>query len=350
MIVVLSMVAAIWGIGWALGAPAIQRWVMIGVLLAAVIVAQLLLPEGHPLRQATGGDARLWLLLIGFAAIGAGYRRILRRLRARSQSKAAVDEKQNGQSSEFTETEINRYARHMILREVGGVGQRRLKTAKVLVIGAGGLGSPALMYLAAAGVGTIGIVDDDVVDGSNLQRQIIHRDGHIGMPKVHSAEIALRELNPFVTVRPYNRRLTEEISHDLMAEYDLVLDGTDNFGTRYLINRAAARAGKPLVSAAISQWEGQISLFDPAQGDPCYECIFPEAPADGLAPTCAEAGVVGPLPGVLGSLMAVEAVKAITGAGECLRGRMMIYDALYSETRLMKIKPRADCPVCGSPH
>lgn len=350
MIVVLSMVAAIWGIGWTLGAPVIQRWVMIGVLLAAVIVAQLLLPEGHPLRQATGGDARLWLLLIGFAAIGAGYRRILRRLRARSQSKAAVDEKQNGQSSEFTETEINRYARHMILREVGGVGQRRLKTAKVLVIGAGGLGSPALMYLAAAGVGTIGIVDDDVVDGSNLQRQIIHRDGHIGMPKVHSAEKALRELNPFVTVRPYNRRLTEEISHDLMAEYDLVLDGTDNFGTRYLINRAAARAGKPLVSAAISQWEGQISLFDPAQGGPCYECIFPEAPADGLAPTCAEAGVVGPLPGVLGSLMAVEAVKAITGAGECLRGRMMIYDALYSETRLMKIKPRADCPVCGSPH
>lgn len=350
MIVVLSMVAAIWGIGWALGAPAIQRWVMIGVLLAAVIVAQLLLPEGHPLRQATGGDARLWLLLIGFAAIGAGYRRILRRLRAQSLSKEAVDEKRNGQSSEFTETEINRYARHMILREVGGVGQRRLKTAKVLVIGAGGLGSPALMYLAAAGVGTIGIVDDDVVDGSNLQRQIIHRDGHIGMPKVHSAEIALRELNPFVTVRPYNRRLTEEISHDLMAEYDLVLDGTDNFGTRYLINRAAARAGKPLVSAAISQWEGQISLFDPAQGGPCYECIFPEAPADGLAPTCAEAGVVGPLPGVLGSLMAVEAVKAITGAGECLRGRMMIYDALYSETRLMKIKPRADCPVCGSPH
>lgn len=350
MIVVLSMVAAIWGIGWALGAPAIQRWVMIGVLLAAVIVAQLLLPEGHPLRQATGGDARLWLLLIGFAAIGAGYRRILRRLRARSLSKEAVDEKQNGQSSEFTETEINRYARHMILREVGGVGQRRLKTAKVLVIGAGGLGSPALMYLAAAGVGTIGIVDDDVVDGSNLQRQIIHRDGHIGMPKVHSAEKSLRELNPFVTVRPYNRRLTEEISHDLMAEYDLVLDGTDNFGTRYLINRAAARAGKPLVSAAISQWEGQISLFDPAQGGPCYECIFPEAPADGLAPTCAEAGVVGPLPGVLGSLMAVEAVKAITGAGECLRGRMMIYDALYAETRLMKIKPRADCPVCGSPH
>ena len=347
MIVVLAMMGAIWALGWGLGAPKRQRWIMIAVLLAAVIIAQLVLPEGNPLREATGGDARLWLLLIGFAILIMGYRTILRRLRARISQDRSEQAAVPSKAEPFSATEINRYARHMILREVGGLGQKRLKDAKVLVIGAGGLGSPSLMYLAASGVGTIGIIDDDVVDGSNLQRQIIHRDAHIGMPKVHSAEVALKELNPFIDVRPFNRRLTEEISEQLFADFDLILDGTDNFATRYLVNRTAVGAGKPLIAAAISQWEGQISVFDPSRSTPCYECIFPEAPAESLAPTCAEAGVIGPLPGVIGSLMAVEAVKVITGAGEGLLGRMMIYDALYADSRIMKLKPRESCPVCG---
>ena len=206
----------------------------------------------------------------------------------------------------------------------------------------------ALQYLAAAGVGTIGVIDDDVVEGSNLQRQVIHTDARIGMAKVFSADAAMTAQNPFVTVLPYNRRLTEDIAHDLLADYDLVLDGSDNFDTRYLVNRAAAAAGIPLIGAALTQWEGQISVWDPAHGAPCYECIFPVAPDPSLAPTCAEAGVAGPLPGVVGAMMAVEAIKLLTGAGESLRGRLLIYDALYAETRTIALKPRPDCPVCGT--
>jgi len=192
------------------------------------------------------------------------------------------------------------------------------------------------------------VIDDDVVEETNLQRQIAHADARIGMAKVFSAEKAMRALNPFVTVRPYHRRLDEEIAADLVVEYDLVLDGVDNFDTRYLVNRACVAAGVPLVSAALTQWEGQISVFDPARGAPCYQCIFPEAPAPELVPSCAEAGVLGPLPGVMGSMMAAEAVKVIACAGESLRGRLMIFDALYAETRVIAIKPRPDCPVCGA--
>ena len=255
-----------------------------------------------------------------------------------------------GNSSTFSDRELERYARHIIMREIGGPGQKKLKQAKVLVIGAGGLGAPVLQYLAAAGVGTIGVIDEDVVDNANLQRQVIHRDADIGKPKVFSAEAAMLAQNPHVTVRPYNRRLSEDIAADLFADYDVVLDGTDNFETRYLANRTAVALGKPLISGALSQWEGQVSLFDPARGGPCYQCIFPEAPAPGLAPSCAVAGVVGPLPGVVGSMMAVEAVKLITGAGAVLRGELLIYDALYGETRRIALKPRADCPVCGGLH
>ncbi|NHX27223.1 molybdopterin-synthase adenylyltransferase MoeB, partial [Escherichia coli] len=247
----------------------------------------------------------------------------------------------------FSEAELERYARHIVLREVGGPGQKALKNARVLVIGAGGLGSPALLYLAAAGVGTIGVVDDDVVDASNLQRPIIHSDAKIGVPKVFSAEDSLRALNPFVTVHPYHRRLSEEDARELFADYDLILDGTDNFDTRYMVNRVAVALGKPLISAAITQWEGQISLYHPAGGAPCYQCIFPQAPAPGLAPPCAEAGVMGALPGVVGSMMAVEAIKDITGAGQSLRGRLQIYDALYAENRQVRLKPDPACPVCG---
>ncbi|KAA9010453.1 HesA/MoeB/ThiF family protein [Histidinibacterium aquaticum] len=346
MIVVFSMMAVLWGIGVAMGAPRQARWTMIGLLLVAVLMVQVVLPDGHPLREATGGSPAIWLLLAGFAAVIWLYRAGLRRVRQRAEAVqgTAAETEEPGR---FGEVELSRYARHVVLREIGGPGQKRLKEARVLVVGAGGLGSPALLYLAAAGVGTIGVIDGDEVEGTNLQRQVIHADARIGMPKVFSAEAAMRGINPFITVRPYNRRLTEDIAEELLAEYDLVLDGSDNFETRYLVNRAAAARGVPVVGAALTQWEGQISVWDPARGAPCYACIFPEAPDPALAPDCAEAGVLGPLPGVLGTMMAVETVKLVTGAGESLRGRMLIYDALYAETRSIALKRREDCPVCG---
>ncbi len=346
MILVGVMAAVMWGIGAAMGAPRRARWIMIGVLLAAVLVEQLVLPDGHPLREATGGEPELWLLILGFAGLVVAYRAGLRWLRRRAEG-TAEPETRAAVPGTFGEAELDRYARHIMLREIGGPGQKRLKQAKVLVVGAGGLGSPAIQYLAAAGVGVLGIVDDDVVEASNLQRQAIHGVASLGIPKVFSAAEAVAAQNPGVEVRPYNRRLTEEIAAELVADYDLILDGTDNFATRYLVNRVAARAGKPLIAAALTQWEGQVSLYDPARGGPCYECVFPVAPDPGLVPTCAEAGVAGPLPGVVGSMMALEAVKVITGAGESLRGRMMIYDGLYGDARVIGVKRRADCAACG---
>jgi molybdopterin/thiamine biosynthesis adenylyltransferase len=345
MLLVLALVAVIWGIGHLMGAPKAMRWMLTILLWAAVVLLNLTLPMGHPLRVATGGSAALWLLVAGGVALIALYRLGLNWLRARVRVEPEAEAKPK---PTFSETELNRYARHIVMREVGGTGQKRLKNAKVLVIGAGGLGSPALMYLAAAGVGTIGVIDDDVVDNSNLQRQVIHRDADIGTPKVFSAERAMRAQNPFVTVRPYQRRLDADTAADLIADYDIVLDGTDNFDTRYLANRICVAQGKPLISGALSQWEGQISVFHPKKGGPCYQCIFPEAPAEGLAPSCAEAGVISPLPGVIGTMMAVEAMKLITGAGAVLRGEMMIYDALWGETRKFTLKQRDDCPVCGN--
>ncbi|SHH32142.1 HesA/MoeB/ThiF family protein [Cognatishimia maritima] len=343
MVLVLGICAAIWGIGRLLRLPQQVTWLMIGLVYLAVISLHLVLPADNSLRLATGGSAALWLMLGAAAAIVLAYIKGLAWLRARV--RAPLEEP--AQQGPFNDTELSRYARHIVLREVGGLGQKRLKDAKVLVIGAGGLGSPALLYLAAAGVGTIGVVDDDVVDNSNLQRQVIHPDRNIGMPKVHSAAEAMRAQNPFVTVRRYQRRLSEADASDLIADYDLVLDGTDNFTTRYLVNQVCVAQGKPLISGALSQWEGQISVFDPANDAPCYQCIFPEAPAAGLSPSCAEAGVIGPLPGVVGAMMAAEAIKVITGAGVALRGQMMIYDALYGESRSIALKRRAGCPVCG---
>lgn len=341
MIVVLVMAATLYATGALIGTPVRRRWIAIAGLLVAVVLVQLVLPAGHSLRVATGGDARLWLLVLAASLLVWGYRGLLGMARRRARSAPAA------KVGTFSETELGRYARHMMLREIGGPGQKKLKSAKVLVIGAGGLGSPALMYLAAAGVGTIGVVDDDVVEGSNLQRQIIHTDDRIGQDKVQSAALAMRALNPFIEVRPFKLRLTAENAAVLFAEFDLILDGCDNFSTRYMANAEAARLGKPLISAAITQWEGQISLYDPAGGAPCYQCIFPQAPAEGLVPTCAEAGVVSPLPGVVGAMMALEAIKEICGAGEGLRGRMLIYDALYGETRVMRLSRSEDCPVCG---
>ncbi len=343
MVLVFVMAAVLWGVGAMLGAPRALRWRMIAILWAGVVVLHLILPDGHPLRMATGESPALWLLIGGFVAIALVYRAGLGRLRRRADAQHVPEKK-----GLFSEAELERYARHIVLREIGGPGQKALKEAKVLVIGAGGLGSPALMYLAAAGVGTIGVIDDDVVDNSNLQRQVIHRDADIGLPKVRSAMAAMQAQNPNVVVRPYQRRLSEEIAGELFAEYDVILDGTDNFDTRYIANAAAVAQGKPLISGALSQWEGQLSVFDPAQGAPCYQCVFPERPAPGLAPSCAEAGVVGPLPGVVGSMMAVEAVKLVARAGQPLLGEMLIYDALWGETRKFALARRDDCPVCGT--
>lgn len=346
MVLVLALFAMMWGVGHLMGAPKTARFYMIGLLYLAVVALHLALPDGHPLRLATGESPALWLLLGGFVALVLAYRALLSRLRNRVET-TEQQAKSTGAQPLFTETERNRYARHMILREVGGPGQKRLKQARVLVIGAGGLGAPVLQYLAAAGVGTIGVIDADVVENTNLQRQVIHRDASIGMPKVFSAQQEMQNQNPFVTVQPYNRRLTQEIAADLFAEYDLVLDGTDNFDTRYLVNETAVAAGLPLVSGALSQWEGQLSVFDPARGAPCYRCVFDMAPAPELAPSCAEAGVIGPLPGVVGSMMAMEAIKVLTGAGTPLLGQLAIYDGLYGESRTISITRRPDCPTCA---
>lgn len=342
MIFVLGLAGVLYGVGGLMGASKRARWLMIAGLYLLVLLAQLNLPEGNPIRTLTGNSRDFWLLIGGFAAIVLVYRAGLDWLKARARPPEDTMPK-----GPFSDTELNRYARHIVLREIGGLGQKKLKDAKVLVVGAGGLGSPALLYLAAAGVGTIGVVDDDEVDNSNLQRQVIHPDRSIGTPKVLSAMEAMKAQNPFVEVKPYQRRLSENDASALIEDYDLVLDGTDNFETRYLVNRICAALGKPLISGALSQWEGQLSVFDPASGAPCYQCIFPEAPAEGMAPSCSEAGVVGPLPGVIGSMMAVEAVKVIAGAGVPLRGEMMIYDALYGESRKITLKRREDCPICG---
>lgn len=347
MILVFTLVAVLWGLGMALKTPVSARWTMIGLLFVAVLALHVALPDGHPLRMATGESPALWLMLGAATGVIVAYRWLLVRIRAQAKKQEAT-KTPSSPSGPFNDTELNRYARHIVLREIGGAGQRALKDARILVVGAGGLGAPALQYLAAAGIGTIGIVDDDVVENANLQRQVIHTDDRIGMPKVFSAKEFIAAQNPFVTVRPYNRRLTEEIASELFADYDLILDGTDNFETRYLTNRVCVAQGKPLISGALTQWEGQLSLFHPNAHGPCYQCIFPKAPAPELAPNCAEAGVLGPLPGVVGAAMAVEAIKHLTGAGTTLQGQMMIYDALYGENRTIRLKKRADCPICGT--
>lgn len=347
MILVFAMAAAIWFGGAMMNAPRQARLTLLALLYVAVLGIQVAFPTAHPLVQATGGSAALWLILGAFVVMFLGYRAVLRKLRSRVTGIAAAPLMDAEKPKTLSETELNRYARHIVLREVGGAGQKALRDARVLVVGAGGLGAPALQYLAAAGVGTIGVIDDDTVENANLQRQVIHKDASIGMAKVFSAQAEMEAQNPYVTVRPYNRRFTEDVAVELVAEYDLVLDGCDNFETRYLVNAVCVAAKVPLISGALSQWEGQLSVFDPASAGPCYQCIFPQAPAPHLAPSCAEAGVIGPLPGVVGSMMAVEAIKVITKAGAPARGQMLIYDALYGENRQIALTPRTDCPTCG---
>jgi len=336
----LIVAAGFWALGHVMRAPVSARLLMIGLLYLGVLLALGFLPAGNGLRTALGDNPGEWLLLGAFVTIVAGYRRFLAAMRSRAQGNSALP-------ADDTSGELARNARHIVLREIGGPGQQGLKKARVLVVGAGGLGAPVLQYLAAAGVGTIGVIDDDVVDNSNLARQVIHKDAAIGTPKVFSARTEMLAQNPHITVLPYHRRLTPDIADDLIAEYDLVLDGSDNSETRYLVNRTCVKLGKPLISGALSQWEGQISTFHPAKSGPCYQCVFPHAAADGLAPSCAEGGVLGPLPGVLGAMMAVEAIKELAQAGESLRGRMIIYDALYGENRLIRLKRDPSCPVCA---
>ena len=247
---------------------------------------------------------------------------------------------------QFTQEQITRYARHFTLPEVGEKGQSKLLEGKVLCIGAGGLGSPVAFYLAAAGVGTIGIIDNDVVDMSNLQRQILHTNDRVGMPKVESAQKTLNALNPDVKVIPINERLSSENVMRIIKDYDIVINGCDNFPTRYLINDACVMAKKPLVDGSIFQFEGQATVFYPDRG-PCYRCLFPEPPPPGAAPSCAEAGVLGVLPGLVGCVQALEAMKLILGAGRPLIGRMMHFDTLSSEVRVLKLRRDPNCLVCS---
>jgi len=340
----LVLLAAILGLGVVMHASARAIWAMLGLVWLALVIAHLPVRALTPLGQSLGGSLAGWLGLGVVAALVLAYRAMLRAIRARAHDPAPAPAK----PGQFSGAELDRYARHIMLREIGGPGQKKLKSAKVLVIGAGGLGSPVLLYLAAAGVGRIGVVDDDVVSNSNLQRQVLHRDRDIGVAKVFSAQRALAALNPHIEILPYQRRLSATDAPDLIAEYDLVIDGSDNFETRYLVNAACVAAGKPLISGAIAQWEGQVSLYDPAHDAPCYACLFPQAPAPGLAPSCAEAGVVGALPGVVGAMMAAEAIKEITGAGQSARGRLMIYDALWGESRQISVRRNRDCVVCGA--
>lgn len=254
---------------------------------------------------------------------------------------------------ELTDDQLDRYARHIVLREVGGAGQQKLLGARVLVVGAGGLGSPALLYLAAAGVGHLGIVDDDTVSLSNLQRQIIHRTEDTGRAKTGSARDAIAALNPDVRVSLHETRLTAGNAGEIVAQYDLVADGSDNFATRYAVHDACFRAGRTLVSAAVGRFEGQLATFKAHERPegrrvyPCYRCLFPEAPPEGTVPACSEAGILGALTGVMGALQAMEVIKEITGVGESMAGRLMIYDALTASSRIIRVPPDPHCALCG---
>jgi molybdopterin/thiamine biosynthesis adenylyltransferase len=242
----------------------------------------------------------------------------------------------------FSDDEVERYARHLVLREIGGAGQQALKRARVLIVGAGGLGAPAALYLAAAGVGRIGLADPDEVDLSNLQRQVLYTEADIGRPKVEAAAERLTALNPSVAISPHAIRLNAHNADEVMRPFDIVLDGTDDFATRFAVNAACLAEGKPLVSGAIGRWTGQVGVFS---GKPCYRCLVPEIPPD--AETCAAVGVVGALAGVIGAMMALEAVKLIAQAGEALTGRLVIYDALAGETRTVRVGADPACPDCG---
>jgi adenylyltransferase/sulfurtransferase len=247
---------------------------------------------------------------------------------------------------EFTDEQIERYSRHIILPEVGGAGQQKMLEAKILLLGAGGLGSPAAYYLAAAGIGNLGIVDFDQVDLSNLQRQIIHSTERIGMLKTESAKKTIQALNPDVNVTLYNEKIDSSNIISIIKDYDYVVDGSDNFPTRYLVNDACVMENKTLIHGSIYRFEGQVTVFKPNSG-PCYRCLYPEPPPPGMSPNCQEGGVLGVLAGIIGNLQVVEVLKLILGIGEPLVGKLLIYDALKTEFRNLKLRKDASCPLCG---
>lgn len=316
---------------------------MLFLLWAGIVLLLALLPD-IAAAQMVGGSAIHWLVGGGVVALVLGYRAMLGRLQAHAIQPVQATARHDDEG--LSDAELDRYARHLVLREIGGPGQMRLRQARVLIVGAGGLGAPVCLYLAGAGVGHITVADDDQVSLSNLQRQVIFRSDQRGEAKASVAASAMTALNPHIAVTPLNRRVTAE-DVDLIAGHDLVIDGTDSFASRQQVNAACVAAGAPLLAGSITQWEGQLTLYDPARGGPCLSCLFPQEPAAGLAPACAEAGVVGALPGVLGSLMALEAIKLLTGAGQDLRGRLMLFDGLYGENRTIAVTRRKDCAVCG---
>jgi molybdopterin/thiamine biosynthesis adenylyltransferase/rhodanese-related sulfurtransferase len=249
-------------------------------------------------------------------------------------------------AADLSVDEVKRYSRHLIIPEIGMTGQKRLKNARVLCVGAGGLGSPALLYLAAAGVGTLGVIDFDVVDESNLQRQIIHGQSDVGRPKAESARDSIREINPLVNVVVHETALDNDNVMEIFGQYDLIVDGTDNFATRYLVNDACVLLGKPYVWGSIYRFDGQASVFWAEHG-PCYRCLYPEPPPPGMVPSCAEGGVLGVLCASIGSIQVTEAIKLLTGVGEPLAGRLMIYDALEMSYRTVRVRKDPECPICG---
>src|SRR5437660_4843293 len=263
------------------------------------------------------------------------------------QSTLGIVHAEMSQTRSFTPDQVARYARHLILPEVGGAGQRKLLNSSVLLLGAGGLGSPAAMYLAAAGVGKIGIVDFDVVDASNLQRQLLHGIDDIGRPKVESAAETLRSLNPDVEVVAINEHLNSETAMRIFSPYDVIVDGTDNFPTRYLANDAAYFLAKPLVHGSIFRFEGNLTVFDAARGTGCYRCLFPNPPPPGAVPSCAEAGVFGVLPGIVGSMMAFETIKHVLGIGNGLVGKLLMFEGIDMDFRRVNLRRNPECPLCG---
>ncbi|MDM7459925.1 MAG: molybdopterin-synthase adenylyltransferase MoeB [Paracoccus sp. (in: a-proteobacteria)] len=321
--------------------PRKVTWGVLAGFWGLMILVQLVAP-GSGMAQTLGGSLAGWLVLGAAAGLVILYRRILSGLKRRA---APVEAPAPASDAGLSNAELDRYSRHLLLPQIGGPGQMRLRQARVLVVGAGGLGAPVCLYLAAAGVGRITLADDDVVSRSNLQRQVIFRDDLRGEPKAYAAAQAMLSLNPLIDVTPLTRRIGAEDAA-LIAGHDLVIDGTDSLASREGLNRACIVAGVPLLSGAIARWDGQVTLFDPSRGGPCMACHATRSPAQEVP--CAEAGVIGPLPGVIGSLLALEAVKHLTNAGESLRGRLLLFDGLTLETRLLTVDRDPECSVCAS--
>ncbi len=343
MLVILLIATTFLGVLAFLG---VRKKLILKIFLTAYIFVFLtifLLPENNPVRLTLGVSLNEWISISFVFLVILGYIVVLKKIKTSN----IVKYSSNSSKKNMSDVEIERYARHLVLKDIGGQGQQRLRNAKVLVVGAGGLGNPVSMYLAGAGIGTIGIIDNDVVSLSNLQRQILYREHDVGKSKVFATQKNILEINPHIEIKPYNRLLDSRNAQKLISEYDIIIDGSDNLKTRHLVNFACVKEKKPLISGAISQWEGQISLFDPSKNYPCYSCIFPESDNENLTKSCADVGVLSSLPGVIGSLMAVEAIKEITAVGDSLRGKLFLYDAMSCKTIKIEAERNKNCKVCS---